>query len=87
MTDYPESFMHLLKSNNIDIEKFDKNFFLKVIDLRCENLSLEKNQYFDYIIKYNNEIFYFKDTLYNHYSLFFRNPLIFSLLEQYILSL
>ena len=69
-----------------DLSMFDKSFLEKSIDNRVTALSLKSRQdYLNYLIQSTIEADQLVESLTITYSEFFRNPLSFAILEQWIL--
>ncbi len=76
----------LKHSYGIDISAYDHSFLLKsMADKRSGRSNLSISDYYTLLKNDRNEAFLFAESLHIGYSEFFRNPVTFAFLEQFIL--
>lgn len=75
----------ILKSHNINISLYDNSFVERAIQKRSSSLDLNTDLYITYLKKNKSEAIFFYESLNINYSVFFRNPLNFVLIEKIIL--
>lgn len=78
----------MIEKYNKDISIYDNVFLFRSIKKRCIGLSNMKiNDYLDFLSSNKDEAYSFFNSLNIIYSQFFRDPLTFALLEQWILPM
>lgn len=81
-----EKISELLNDYQVDLHSFDSTFIQKTIVKRMEANGLQSSgEYYSLLQKKEKEVDELKDSLYIHYSEFFRNSLTFAYLEQHLL--
>jgi chemotaxis protein methyltransferase CheR len=87
MKDTLEKISRLMSENyGIDISVYDLSFLEKTVNGRMGMISVySEDDYCRFLITNPAEAFLFHDSLLNFYSEFFRNPLTFAILEQFVL--
>ncbi len=84
--DFKKIFAFLLETYGIDLSPYDESFLSKILRKRFDiAASKSSGNYLDYLKNEQNEIEILLGALQIHFSEFFRNPLTFSYIEQFVL--
>ncbi len=76
----------IFKAYGKDYSYYDQDFFTKCLESRKAKLGLNDTEaYLEFLVGSPEELDQLEIILNNHYSIFFRNPLLFYALEQYFL--